>query len=124
MKKLFSIIIILSASALTLSGAAAGEADVVNVEISRSAGDTYHFDVSVKHDDSGWGHYADRWEVLDGKGNILGTRVLLHPHENEQPFTRSLSGVKIPAGIASVIVRAHDKVHAFGGKEMTVKVPR
>ena len=106
------------------SQASAGEADVVDVKISQSSGDSYNFNVTVKHDDAGWDHYADRWEVLDEKGTILGTRVLFHPHVNEQPFTRSMSGVKIPATVASVTIRAHDKVHEFGGKVMTVKVPR
>ena len=104
--------------------ASANEADVVGVKISRSADNSYRFDVTVRHDDTGWDEYADRWEVLDGKGNILGTRVLFHPHVDEQPFTRSMSGVKIPATVKAVTIRAHDSVHKFGGKEMTVKVPR
>ena len=56
-------------------------------------------------------------------GTILGLRTLLHPHENEQPFTRSLSGVAIPPDIATVTVRAHDNVHGLGGAEMTVRLP-
>jgi len=55
---------------------------------------------------------------------VLATRTLLHPHENEQPFTRSLSGVRIPDGVTEVIVRAHDKVHGYGGAEMRVTVAR
>jgi len=39
---------------------------------------------------------------------------------NEQPFTRSLSGVKLPAGIKQVVIRGHDSVHGFGGKEKRV----
>jgi hypothetical protein len=35
-------------------------------------------------------------------------RVLGHPHENEQPFTRSLSGVQIPNGTKQVQVQARD----------------
>jgi len=42
---------------------------------------------------------------------------------NEQPFTRSLSGVEIPADVAEVSVRARDSVHGYGGAEMTVAVP-
>ena len=105
--------------------ALAGEADVVGVEIRREAAGTYAFDVTVRHADTGWQHYADCWEVLapDGK-TVLGTRKLLHPHEDEQPFTRSLSGVRIPDGMAEVIVRAHDLVHGYGGAEMRVTIPR
>jgi len=124
MKKLDLIAIFIATTLLMITTASANEADVVGVKISRSADNSYRFDVTVRHNDTGWDEYADRWEVLDGKGNILGTRVLFHPHVDEQPFTRSLTGVKIPPGIASVTIRAHDKVHKFGGKEMTVKVPR
>jgi hypothetical protein len=44
--------------------------------------------------------------VVTSGGKILGTRVLLHPHEDEQPFTRDLNSVKIPAGAAEIKVRA------------------
>jgi len=98
----------------------AGEADVVDVKASLTAPGEWRFDVSVKHADSGWDHYADRWDVLGPDGEELGVRVLLHPHETEQPFTRSLTGVKIPAEIGSVTIRAHDSVHGLGGAEMQV----
>ncbi len=101
----------------------AGEAHVVDVRAIKEASATYSFHVTVQHADTGWDHYADTWEVLGPDGTVLGTRVLLHPHVNEQPFTRSLSGVKIPEGIKSVTVRAHDKVHGWGGKVITVDLP-
>ena len=43
--------------------------------------------VTVQHADTGWDHYADAWEVLAPDGTVLGTRTLLHPHTDEQPFT-------------------------------------
>lgn len=104
--------------------AMAGEADVVGVEARRDGPGLWRFDVTVRHDDTGWDHYADRWDVVGPDGKVLGTRVLLHPHEAEQPFTRSLSGVAIPAGLAEVTVRAHDKVHGYGGREAAVSLPR
>jgi len=109
------------AGALTLAAgtATAGEADVVGVEISRS-GDAYCFDVTVRHADAGWEHYADRWEVLTMDRKLIATRVLAHPHDDEQPFTRSLGGIRPPAGATSVRVRAHDKVHGYGGQELVV----
>jgi len=124
MKQLYSIPVVLIAGAMLATIANAGEADVVDVRISQSSSGSYSFDVTVKHADTGWEHYSDAWEVLDNKGNILAKRVLVHPHVNEQPFTRSLSGVKIPAELTAVTIRAHDSVHEYGGKEMTVKVPR
>lgn len=104
------------------TAADAGEADVIEVEVRRIGGDTYKFDVTVRHADEGWEHFANKWEVTAPDGTILGTRVLAHPHVEEQPFTRSLSGVKIPENLAEVIVRAHDLVHGYGGKTVKVKV--
>ena len=101
----------------------AGEVDVVDVRVSKTSSTTYAFDVTVKHADTGWDHYADKWEVVGPDGKVLGTRVLMHPHVNEQPFTRSLSGVKIPPDVKTVTVRAHDKVHGWGGKSMPVDLP-
>lgn len=100
----------------------AGEADVVDVKITGS-GERFNFSVTLKHADEGWDHYADKWEVVGPDGTIYGTRVLAHPHVDEQPFTRSLSGVEIPAGIGKVTVRAGDSVHGFGGREMEVTLP-
>ncbi len=100
--------------------AIASEADVVAVKATKTGNQTYRFDVTIRHEDTSWEHYADSWEVLGPDSSILGTRVLAHPHINEQPFTRSLSGVKIPAGINQVKIRAHDSIHAFGGETMVV----
>lgn len=102
----------------------AGEADVVGVNVVREAAGVYRFEVTVRHDDTGWDHYAEKWEVTGKDGEIYGTRVLLHPHEQEQPFTRSLDGVGIPGGTREVVVRAHDKVHGYGGAEMVVTLPQ
>jgi hypothetical protein len=104
--------------------AAAGEADVVAVEAARQSDGTWRFNVTVRHDDTGWEHYADRWQVETPEGRVLATRVLLHPHEGEQPFTRALGGVIVPPGVTEVIVRAHDSVHGDGGQVMRVALPR
>ncbi len=116
--------IILFVLALVPADAIAGEADVLDVKATKSAAGTYDFDVTVRHADTGWDHYADKWDVVAPDGTVLGTRVLLHPHEGEQPFTRSLSGLRIPAGVDRATVRAHDKVHGYGGREQAVALPR
>ena len=100
----------------------AGEADVVGVKASSGKDGTWSFSVTVRHDDEGWDHYADRWEVLGPDGEVLGTRVLMHPHVGEQPFTRSLGGVKVPEGVSKVMVRGHDLVHGYGGEVMEVEL--
>jgi len=112
------LIVALSATAF------AGEADVTSVEVKQTASGSFHFDVTVRHDDSGWNHYADRWDVLAPDGAVVGSRTLFHPHVDEQPFTRSLSGVVVADTISEVTVRAHDYVHAYGGKTVTVGLPR
>lgn len=101
----------------------AGEADVVKVETHRVA-DGYYFNVTVLHSDEGWDHYANKWDVVSPDGQVLGTRTLYHPHVDEQPFTRSLSGVIIPKGINKVTIRAHDLVHEYGGKVVTITLPQ
>jgi len=104
--------------------AAAGEADVVGVVVHREGPGTYAFDVTVRHADTGWDHYADAWEVVlpDGK-TVLATRTLLHPHETEQPFTRS-ERIRIPAGVTRVQVRAGDNVAGMGGNTVVVDLTR
>ncbi len=102
----------------------AGEADVVGVEALPEGSGTWRFHVTVTHGDTGWEHYADKWDVVAPDGNLLGTRVLLHPHETEQPFTRSLGGVAIPADVERVTLRAHDSRHGYGGTEVTVELKR
>ena len=103
--------------------ALAGEADVLDAVVTCDTGSVCRFDVTVEHDDDGWTHYANRWEVLSPDGEVLATRVLAHPHDNEQPFTRSLANVKIPDGLTEVVIRAHDLVHGYGGKELVVGIP-
>ena len=78
---------------------------------------------TLRHQDAGWDHYANHWRVLDKNGNELGRRVLAHPHENEQPFTRSLGGVKIPDGTDYLVIEAHDSVHEYGGETFEIKIP-
>ena len=83
---------------LGLAAAAAGEADVIEAKANKQSNGTWRISATVRHADTGWDHYANRFEVLAPDGTVLGTRVLLHPHVDEQPFTRSLSGVEIPDG--------------------------
>jgi hypothetical protein len=101
----------------------AGEADVLKANVVKTGDGVYHFDVTLRHGDTGWDHYADAWEILGPDGAVLGKRVLYHPHVEEQPFTRSLGNVKIPATVGSVRIRAHDKVHGYGGAEIDVVLP-
>lgn len=103
------------------------EANVMYVTAVRRADGAWGFEVTVRHNDEGWDHYADGWNVVTPDGTVLKTdpddeftRVLLHPHDNEQPFTREQSGLTIPRGVTQVTVRAHCNVHDFGGRDVVV----
>ncbi len=89
------------------------EVEVKDVKIHQLADKTWTFAVTLKHDDKGWDHYANEWQVIGADKKIFGTRTLYHPHVNEQPFTRNLSGIKIPSDIKSVRVIAKDTVHGL-----------
>lgn len=101
----------------------AGEADVVDAKVRRSASSTFDFDVTVKSVDKDAGYYADAIEILAPDGKLLARRELLHPHEDEQPFTRDVYGVRIPAGVEVVVVRVHHSAKGYDGKTLTLKLP-
>jgi hypothetical protein len=94
---------------------------VDHVSVRSSGNGTWRFDVTISHPDTGWDHYADAWRVLDMDGNQLGIRELAHPHVAEQPFTRSLSGIRIPEGMTRVQIQARDTP---GGWNPTATVVR
>jgi len=97
-------------------------ADPATIEAAKAtqSGDTWHFDVTLSHPDTGWDHYADGWRILALDGTVLGTRVLHHPHVNEQPFTRSLGGVNIPEGMKQVQIQARDNLDGWAGELVTL----
>ncbi len=105
------------------SPAFAGKADVVKATANQS-GNSWSFSATVSHADEGWKHYANSFQVLTIDGKVLGTRVLAHPHVNEQPFTRSLGGVAIPENVKKVRIRAGDLVHGYGGKEIVLTLQK
>ena len=55
--------------------ALAGDVEIVEAVAYADAGGTWMFDVTLKHGDTGWDHYADQWEVLAPNGSVLGTRT-------------------------------------------------
>lgn len=113
MKQLHAFLLLLATPALP---AFADEPEIV---AARAAGQVVH--VTIAHPDTGWDHYADGWEVLTEDGTSLGVRVLAHPHETEQPFTRSLTlAAPLPEG--PVFVRARCSVDGWG--ETLVQIER
>ena len=117
----------LAATAIALffaiSLAVAGEADILAAKALRSVDGTWTFEVTIRSNDRGPDSYCDRVEILAPTGGILGILHLAHPHIDEQPFTRQLSGVKISQGLLnSVLVRAHHNLHGYGGATVKVKL--
>ena len=106
-----------------VSPALAGPSDVVRVTYEKTGDRQYRFRVTVEHADEGWNHYADQWDVLTLDNQLLASRVLHHPHVNEQPFTRSLSGVVLPEGLKQVKIRARDSKHGYSKNEVVIDLP-
>ena len=104
-----------------------GDADVIDVRAIDNGSQGWTFHVTVSHPDTGWDDYCDGWDVVGTDGKVIKvngsdkfTRLLLHPHVEEQPFTRSQGRLHIPDFMTSVSVRAHDIVDGFGGREITL----
>lgn len=112
------IILTISAFIFTLS-VFANEVEIVNVVLIKQAG-TWRADVTLKHADTGWKHYADGWRLVDVNGNEIGKRTLYHPHVNEQPFTRSLSGFHLAKDTKIIFVEAHDLKHGWSTNKVKV----
>ncbi len=119
--------ITLLASALLLALSHSSKANNISILataiIHQSHGE-YLVNVKLEHRDTGWQHYADEWRIVDSQGNILGSRVLQHPHVNEQPFTRALSNVKLSNELDTVYIEAHDKVHGWTKNRLRIELSK
>ena len=113
---------------LAMVGFAVGSAYASPVVIEHASfrtqgGERWSVDVTLRHPDTGWEHYADLWLVETVEGRELGRRVLLHPHETEQPFTRSAS-ISIPANLKTVVVRAGCTVDGVNSAPLIVDLTK
>ena len=117
---------VLFAGLLTLNMvgiAHANDVKILAADFHHNSNNRWAVQVTLKHDDTGWDHYADEWRLVDDKGNVLADRVLFHPHE-EQPFTRGLGGIELPKGISTIYVEAHDKVHGWTTHRLKVDMSK
>ena len=96
--------------------------DILSATAQKS-GNGWTVSVTLAHPDTGWDHYADGWRVLDMDGNELGLRVLAHPHEQEQPFTRSLSRLNIPEQITQVQTQARCLLDGWSAELTLLSLP-
>lgn len=91
-------------------------AAITNVSASGEE-NNYTFSVTIASPDTGCEQYADWWEVIDLDGNLIHRRILAHSHVNEQPFSRSGSGITISSTI-EVYIRAHMNNTSYGANAM------
>ncbi len=80
--------------------------EIVKAEAIVQNNQLFDFAVTIKHPDSGWDHYANEWVIIVDGDKEVAKRTLYHPHVNEQPFTRYLRDIKIPADVTSIKVIA------------------
>ena len=97
--------------------------DVVDVRVHARSDSTYDFDATISSPYDTPQRYADAFRVMSTEGIQFGERNLFHDHANQQPFTRDLYGVAIPAGIKTVVIQARDKKYGYGGKTLQVTLP-
>lgn len=110
-------------AALITTRPAFAQPPTVEAAMATKTGSGWQLDVTLRHPDTGWDHYADAWQVETPDGTVLGTRALLHPHETEQPFTRSLTGVIVPPGVTNLVIRAHCKVDGWSDQTFALTLP-
>jgi len=106
--------------AAVVNTATAGDVEILAADFQSVSKETWSVNVTLRHGDTGWDHYADNWRVVDAEGHVLGDRVLHHPHVDEQPFTRGLGGIVIPEGTERVFIEAHDTVHGWSPDRLEV----
>lgn len=114
--------LVLSAFILT-SSVFANDVEIIKVVLTKRAG-TWQADVTLKHQDEGWKHYADGWRLVDSNGNEIGKRTLYHPHVNEQPFTRSLTGFYLAEKMKVIFVEAHDLKHGWSADKVKIDLSK
>lgn len=97
--------------------------DVLAVQVRPGGVGRFDFDVTVSSPYDTPRRYADAFRVSGRDGSIYGERKLLHDHADEQPFTRDLHGVTVPAAVRVVLVQARDSQFGYGGRAMEVLLP-
>lgn len=100
-----------------------GFPDVVGVE-ARREGETWTFEVTISSPYDSPERYADGWRIMAPDGTVYGEHELAHDHAGEQPFTRTQTGVRIPAGVPSVTVEGRDLKNGYGGATKTIDLSR
>ncbi|MEO5734466.1 MAG: hypothetical protein ABIN96_02120, partial [Rubrivivax sp.] len=99
--------------------------DVLKATVRPSSGAAgrWDFDVTISSPYDSPERYADAFRVRGPDGTVYGVRTLWHDHADEQPFTRDLHGVAVPAAVRSISVQGRDQRHGWGGKTLQLSLP-
>lgn len=121
----YGLVIVLLAGLLVAGWANGGDRhpDVTAVEARVRAPGVYDFEVTVSSPYDTPLRYANAFRVTTKNGRVLGERILLHDHADEQPFTRGLYGVAIPEAVREVVVEARDRLYGYGGGRVELVLP-
>ena len=98
--------------------------DVIGAEARQDADGTWTFAVTISSPYDTPERYADGWRVVGPDGDVFGVRELAHDHANEQPFTRSRSGIEIPDGVDTVTIEGRDLANGWGGSTLELSLER
>jgi hypothetical protein len=83
--------------------------DVVAVKVHARAPVRFDFDVTISSPYDTPQRYADAFRITGKDGKVYGERILWHDHADEQPFTRDLYGVAIPAAGPPIRLRRQNR---------------
>lgn len=104
--------------------APAGPAHAAGFHLERHRYGTWSAILEVDHEDQGWSHFADRWEVLDQAGRRILSGSLDGPKrrdvEEDGPVRRRLDAFGLPAGTTRLTCRIHCKQSGWLGKALAV----
>lgn len=98
--------------------------DVIGATATQDADGSWTFSATLSSPYDTPERYADGWRVLGPDGEVYGERPLAHDHQNEQPFTRSTSGVVVPDGVDQVTIQGRDQVSGWGGATFELTLER
>ena len=100
MKKIIPLFLLFSASV------SAQSLMILNAHANLKTNQLYDIEVTIRHPDTGWDHYANEWIVVADDGKEIAKRTLYHPHVDEQPFTRYARDVVITADANKITITA------------------
>jgi len=79
--------------------------------------------VTLRHEDSGWDHYASGWSVALPDGTVVGEAELRKPHVGIPEFETKLKGIDVPPGTTYLLIRARCNLVGWSPAVTRVDLP-